>query len=177
MGGVSARRRTRGATAPHTAQAADRIGCLVGAHKLEDLGGIESVSRANQAAAFARISRSSFNCLFSLRRRTNSAFSSLVKPRCAWRWPRSSSSCLIQLRMHCAVGSNSFANSSALRPDRASSRICWRYSGGYGAWVLGISWLLFPSLPPSTKPGQLQNHAIQLPKALPKNYFSVLSAF
>jgi hypothetical protein len=42
-------------------------------------------------------------------------------------------------------------------PERASSRICWRYSGGYGAWVLGISWLLFPSLPPSTKAGQLHS--------------------
>src|SRR5512143_2496859 len=117
-----------GRDSQHAAHAADRINSLVGAHELEDLGGIESVSRANQAAAFARISRSSFSCLFSLRRRTNSARSSLVKP--SWRWPRSRSSCLIQFRMHCAVGSNSFANSSALRPARASSRICWRYSFG-----------------------------------------------
>ncbi len=69
-----------GRDSQHTAHAADRIDSLVGAHELEDLGGIESVSRANQAAAFARISRSNLSCLFSLRRRANSARSSLVKP-------------------------------------------------------------------------------------------------
>jgi site-specific DNA recombinase len=111
-----------------SAHAPDRIGSLVVAHELEDLGGIESVSRANQAAAFANISRSSFSCLFSLRRRASSALSSLVSPSC--RFPWSSSSCLIQLRMHCAEGSNSLARSSALRPARASPRICWRYSSG-----------------------------------------------
>jgi len=41
----------------------DRIAGLVRLHELVDSGGIEPVSRANQAAAFARISRSSRNCL------------------------------------------------------------------------------------------------------------------
>jgi hypothetical protein len=85
------------------AHAPDRIGSLVLAHELEDYGGIESVSRTSQAAAFpagawgrcARISCSSRNCLLSLRRRASSALSSLVRPSC--RFPRSSSSCLIQL--------------------------------------------------------------------------------
>jgi hypothetical protein len=45
----------------NAAHAPDRIDGLVVAHELEDFGGTESVSRANQAAAFARISRSSFS--------------------------------------------------------------------------------------------------------------------
>ena len=40
---------------------------LVHTHKFEDFGGTASVSRANQAAAFDKISRSSRSCLFSLR--------------------------------------------------------------------------------------------------------------
>ncbi len=55
---------------------------LVRTHELEGFGGTASVSRANQAAAFDKISPSSRNCLFSLRSRTSSAFSSRVKPSC-----------------------------------------------------------------------------------------------
>ena len=51
----------------------DRIACPVRLHELEDPDGIESVSRANQAAAFARISRSRRSCLFSRRRRASSS--------------------------------------------------------------------------------------------------------
>ena len=55
-----------GGDAQHLAHRGYGISCLVGFHKLEDSGGIEPVSRANQAAAFpekasgrcARISRS-----------------------------------------------------------------------------------------------------------------------
>src|SRR5690606_18601726 len=112
----------------HTTHGFHWIDRLVRTYESEDFEGTASVSRANQAAAFESISRSSFSCLFSLRSRASSAFSSRVRP--SWRSPRSRSSCLIQLRMHWAVGSNSFASSSALRPARASSRICWRYSAG-----------------------------------------------
>ena len=53
---------------------------LVGFHELEDSGGIESVSRANQAAAFANISRSSRSRLFSRRNRVSSFRSSVMRP-------------------------------------------------------------------------------------------------
>src|SRR5690606_38527299 len=42
----------------HTAHGGDRILSLVSSHELEDFDAVTSVSRANQAAAFARISRS-----------------------------------------------------------------------------------------------------------------------
>ena len=65
--------------AQHAAQRGNWIGLVI-AHELEPLGGIASVSRANQAAAFDRISRSSLSCLTSRRRRTSSSRSALVKP-------------------------------------------------------------------------------------------------
>lgn len=66
----------------HTTHNFHGIDRLVRTHEFEDFGGIVSVSRANQAAAFDKISRSSRSCLFSLRSRANSAFSSLVRPAC-----------------------------------------------------------------------------------------------
>ena len=66
----------------HTTHGFHRIDGLVRTHEFEDFGGTASVSRANQAAAFDKISRSSRSCLFSLRSRANSAFSSLVRPSC-----------------------------------------------------------------------------------------------
>ena len=47
-----------GRDSQHPALARDRIARLVRSYEFEDPDGIESVSRANQAAAFARISRS-----------------------------------------------------------------------------------------------------------------------
>ena len=62
------------------------------AHEFEDRDGLESASRANQVAAFARISRSRRSCLSSRRRRPISSRSGLVRPssrrpasRSAWR--------------------------------------------------------------------------------------------
>ena len=43
--------------------------------------------------------------------------------------PASRSACATQFRIACAVGSNSFARLSGLRPDRTSSIICRRNSG------------------------------------------------
>src|SRR5262245_32220037 len=50
------------------------------AHELEPLDGIVFVSRANQAAAFDRISRSSLSCLFSRRSRTSSSRTNRCAP-------------------------------------------------------------------------------------------------
>ena len=67
----------------------------------------------------------------------------LVRP--SWRRPLSRSACLTQLRIDCALGSNSFANSSGRRPTRTSSIILRRYFGAYCAWLLGVVALLhFP---------------------------------
>src|SRR5208283_2358974 len=97
----------------------------------------------NQAAAFDKISRSSRRIRFSRRRRVSSCRSSLVRP--SWRRPLSRSACLTQLRIDCALGSNSFANSSGRRPTRTSSIILRRYFGAYCAWLLGVVALLhFP---------------------------------
>jgi site-specific DNA recombinase len=106
----------------------NRVLCLVRFHELEDLSGIEPVSRANQAVAFARISRSRRNCLFSRRKRASSCFSSVVRP--SWRCPSSVSACLTHCRMLSEEGSNSRASSTGVRPARTSSTICWRNSGG-----------------------------------------------
>ena len=69
----------------------------------------------------------------------------------------SRSCCATQLRMAPAHGSNSCANSSAVRPDRTNSTSCWRNSGAYGRCVLGIVASSFRvTLNVSTKAGQLQ---------------------
>ena len=112
----------------HAAHGGDAIGGLMRLHEREDLEGAVSVSRANQAVAFDKISRSSRSCLFSLRSRPNSSRSCVVSP--SLRRPPSSSSCLIQLRIVCGDGSNSRARSSMLRPARASSMSLERNSGG-----------------------------------------------
>src|SRR5690606_32210787 len=69
----------------HTTHGFHWIDRLVRTYESEDFEGTASVSRANQAAAFESISRSSFSCLFSLRSRASSAFSSRVRP--SWRSP------------------------------------------------------------------------------------------
>ncbi len=69
-----------GGDVQYTTHGFHRIEGLVRTHEFEDFGGTASVSRANQAAAFDKISRSSRNCLFSLRSRASSTFSSWVRP-------------------------------------------------------------------------------------------------
>ena len=73
-------------------------------------------SRANQAAAFPRISRSSSSCLTFRRSCRSSVRSSLVSPSA--RNPSSWSSCSTHFRIVFAVGSNSRASSSDVRPAR-----------------------------------------------------------
>ena len=99
----------------------------------------ESVSRANQAAAFDRMSRSSRNCLFSRRSRVNSSRSAAVRPGAtSSRRPSFRSAWATHARMEWPLGSNSRARSSGLRPARTRSTICRRNSGEYGGRVLGI---------------------------------------
>lgn len=64
----------------HSTHRGDRIRGLMRSHELERPDGTESVSRANQAAALARISRSNLSWRFSRRSRRISSFSSVVAP-------------------------------------------------------------------------------------------------
>src|SRR5213593_2618459 len=79
----------------HSAHRADREHGLVCTHEEEDFLDFLSVSCANQAAAFDRISRSSFSRAFSRRNRASSSRSSVFRP--SLRVPSSSSVCLTQL--------------------------------------------------------------------------------
>jgi hypothetical protein len=121
---------------------------------LESLDGSASVSRANQTAAFRRISRSSRSALFSRRRRRTSSRSSVVRPSA--RRPASRSACRSQFRIVWADGSNCRPSSSGVRPVRASSTRRARSWGGYGGRVFGIvDSLLPPRGTVSTEAGQL----------------------
>src|SRR5258706_1673818 len=104
----------------NTAHHRNRIGGLVGAHELEPLGGITSVSRANQAAAFERISRSIRSCLFSRRKRLSSSRSPVAKP--SGLTPSSRSACLTHVLIVSAFGSNSRERSCGVRPSTAAPR-------------------------------------------------------
>src|SRR5712691_10059159 len=126
----------------HATHRSHRILGLVRRYEPEDFLGVVSASRANQAVAFARISRSTLSLRFSLRRRLSSSRSTLV--RTSWRLPPLASACATQLRIVCAVGSNSFASASGLRPDWASSTIFCRNSGGYATRLRGIVDLPYP---------------------------------
>src|SRR3990172_3009627 len=81
----------------HSAHRGHWISRLVRPHESEDLSGIESVSRANQAAAFDRISRSSFSRRFSRRSRRSSSSSWLVSP--SFRRPSSNAAWRTQFRI------------------------------------------------------------------------------
>src|SRR3989442_13974337 len=137
------------------AHGGDRMDGLVCRHELESLDGIVLVSRANQAAAFDRIARSSRSWRTSRRSRRSSSRSSVVSP--SVRSPVSRAACFTQFRIACAEGSNCRASSSGVRPLRTSSTIRCRNSGAYGGWLFGIVDLPFrPNDGVSTKPGQLQ---------------------
>ena len=120
-----------GGEAQHTTHRPNRKLGLVPPHELEPRPGIELLSRANQAAAFLRISRRTLSCLLSRRRRRSSSRSSDVRP--SDREPSSRPACFSQFRIVCAVGSNSSASSSGDRPAFTSSIIGARNSGSYGA--------------------------------------------
>src|SRR6516162_4253582 len=145
-----------GGDAQNAAHRGHRMNGPVLAHESVSFGGTVFVSRANQAAAPERMSRSTLSCRFSRRKRWSSWRSAEVNPSA--RRPSSRSTCATQLRIVCAVGSNSRANSSGVRPARTRSTICRRNSGGYGARflpLLGIADSFDTNPGVSTKPGQL----------------------
>ena len=77
-------------------------------YESEDFFGFVSASLANQAVAFAKISRSVFSCLFSRRSFTSSSRSALLST--SFRLPSFASACATQLRIVCSEGSNSLAS-------------------------------------------------------------------
>ena len=101
-----------------------RIVGLVRPHELVSSDGIELASRANQAAAFASISRSIFNCRFSRRSRRISSRSRLVNPSASL--PSSRSACFTHLLMLSTVGSNSAPTPQACAPPVPTLQ----YAGG-----------------------------------------------
>src|SRR5229473_777134 len=126
----------------HATHRSHRILGLVRRYEPEDFLGVVSASLANQAVAFARISRSSFTLRSSRRSCVNSSRSVLVSK--SRRLPPLASARATQLRIVCAVGSNSFASASGLRPDWTSSTIFCRNSGGYATRLRGIVDLPYP---------------------------------
>ena len=76
-------------------------------------------SEPGQAAAFERISRSSRSWRFSRRSRQSSSRSAVVRPPLPR--PALLSLCATQFLIDCAVGSNSRASSSGVRPARPDS--------------------------------------------------------
>src|SRR3954463_13851601 len=136
------------------AHGGDRVTRLVIAHEPEPFAGIAFVSRANQAAAFERISRSSRSWRFSRLSRLSSSRSAVVRPPSPR--PAFLENCATQFLIDCAVGSNSAASSSGVRPACTSSTSWRRNWGGYGNLVLAIVDSLNANGPVSTKPGQLQ---------------------
>ena len=91
---------------------------LVRGHELEGLDDVTSF-RANQAAAFERMSRSTLSWRFSLQRRWSSSRSAPVRPSLVV--PPSIPARLTQPAMVTAQGSNSRAKLSTPRPLRASA--------------------------------------------------------
>src|SRR5262249_41522308 len=121
-------------------QAAHRshwIIALVRGHESEEPLGIVPVSRANQAVAFDKISRSSLSWRFSRRSFRSSSRSSVV--RTSSRLPASASARSTHARIDCALHLNSFARSSGLRPARTRSTMVFLNSRGYGGWVLPMT--------------------------------------
>jgi len=121
------------------AQRGDRIFGSMRSHESEGFLGIVMVSRANQAAAFDRISVSIFSRLFSRRNRVSSSRSAVVKP--SSRRPSLRSSCFSQFAIVCRERSNSRETSFAFRPERTSSMIDldpfpWRVEVGHQAAAL-----------------------------------------
>jgi len=128
---------------------------LVRVYESEDFGGASPFSRANQAVAFASISRSCFSSRSFLRSSRSSSRSSVESPSALF--PSSRSACFNQFRIVVSVGSNSSASSDGVRPFRASSTIRSLNFCGYGGRVLGmvdLGW--FESEGTSTNTGQVQ---------------------
>jgi hypothetical protein len=131
-----------------------RTGGLICLHEPEERFDVPGISFANQAAAFERISRSSFNRRFSRRSCVSSSRSVLVRPPSPV--PPSRSARLTHCRIDQGVTPNSLPSSSNRRPDRCNSTICRRNSGVYRfrAFAILIPFLCEHEV--STKTGQVQ---------------------
>src|ERR1019366_712113 len=129
-----------------------RKGGLVHSHEPEERFGVALLSFANQAAAFDKISRSSFSCRFSRRSRVSSSRSLVVRPPS----PRlaSRSACLTHFRIVQSVGPNSLDRSPYLRPAQTNSTICLRNSAGYFVPLFAIADSFSVDTEVSTKAGQ-----------------------
>ena len=112
----------------HAAHRGHPVHGLVRPHESEGFGSVID-SRANQTAAFPRISRSSLSCLFSRRSSRSSRRSAVLRPS-ALR-PSSMSDWVAHFRIVLGDGSNSFASSYGLRPARTNSTIRRLNSDGY----------------------------------------------
>src|SRR5947209_12843061 len=140
----------------HARHDGDREGGLVRLHEPEDPDGTVPVSRANQAAARERMSRSCRNCLFSRRRRLSSSRSATDSPgNVSSRRTSCRSTRATQFRIAWEDGSNSRARSAGSRPARTSSTLWRRNSGEYGTCVLAMEITSCESLKGSTEAGQL----------------------
>ena len=124
----------------HPGHRGDTETSLIRAHDPVGLPG--RASRANQAVAFANISRSSHRRRFSRRSRRSSSRSSVRSP--SLRSPASRPACATQVRIAWDDGSNSRARSSGARPDRTRSTICCRNSAAYGGSSSASRILLLP---------------------------------
>src|SRR6185503_4751244 len=135
-------------------------------HEFEDSGVIAPVSRANQAAAFFKISRSSRSRTFSRRSCCSSVRSVVVMPSA--RRPSSRSAWRTQRPIACAVGSNSFASDAGERPARTNSTMRVLNSGGYRRRRLYGFSIVDPQSDRSTKPGQLHVNVAHEPQHEPR---------
>jgi hypothetical protein len=133
-----------GGDAQDAAHRGNRMGGLIRLHESEPFEGIDPVARANQAAAFFRISRSSRSVAFSRRRRCSSVRSSAVRP--SVRRPAFRSACVTQLRqcLRRPAGADELHHLVPKRPR--IGRPCPRHD------VLRST----VRVAESTKPGQLQ---------------------
>src|ERR1700694_4730675 len=105
MADASPTRSSAGGDTQQLAHGDDRVARLVIAHEPEPFAGIAFVSRANQAAAFESISRSSRSWRFSRRSRLSSSLSAVARPPSPR--PALRADCATQFLIDCAVGSNS----------------------------------------------------------------------
>ena len=110
--------------AEHAGHRGDTETSLIRTHEPGDRPG--PVSRANQAVAVARISRSSRRRRFSRRSRRSSSRSSVRRP--SVRTPASRSACATQLRIAWADGSHSLRHLFTIKPLLSASY-------GYHVWV------------------------------------------
>src|SRR5712671_649385 len=134
----------------------DRVGGLVHLHEPEERFEVP-LSVANQAAAFERISRSSFNLRTSRRNRDSSSRSAVVNPPSplpASRLPCRTHSAIVQ-----GVGPYSFDKDLAVLPLCAKSTICRLNSGVYRTLLAAMLNTSITNSGVSTKPGQLQSIA------------------